>query len=234
MEHRFLLFLVVALFPLLSQAQKIEIGVNVAPTISFRFSQPSDHISARAESIRISERPVHTFDFGIDVRSKITNRLKIGAALIYSQKGFANTNLPATYDIPDLSKMHSIDYVQDYLEIPFFATYDYFKDKKISAYGLLGINNSLLFNAKNNVIIKSGNISDEDYQTLAAPYLQSSKIHNIGMMAGTGVLVNVNDKTAIGLEAQTKFMFTPLEETFFATHRHLFSMGLNFRFVRKL
>ena len=234
MKHRFLLFSVLALFPLLSRAQKIEIGINVAPTISYRFAQPSGHISPRAESIRISERPVHTFDFGIDIRSKVNNRLKIGAALIYSQKGFANTNLPATYDIADLNKMHSIDYVQDYLEIPFFATYDYFQDKKISAYGLLGINNSLLFNAKNNVIIKSGKISDENYQTLATPYLQSLKTHNTGMVAGTGVLVNVNDKTSIGLEAQTKFMFTPLEETFFATHRHLFSVGLNFRFVKKL
>ena len=234
MKHRFLLFLALALFPLLTWAQKIEIGVNVAPTISYRFSQPSSHISPRAETIRIAERPIHTFDFGIDFRSKITRRLKIGTAFFYSQKGFANTNLPATYDIPGLNKIHSIDYVQDYVEIPFFVTYDYFQDKKISAYGLAGINNSLLFNAKNNVIIKSGEISDENFQILAAPYLQSSNIHNIGMMAGTGVLVNVNEKTAIGLEAQTKFMFTPLEETFFATQRHLFSVGLNFRFVRKL
>jgi hypothetical protein len=234
MKHRFLPVLLLVFFPLLSQAQKIEIGINVAPTISHRFSQPNDPIDPRAESIRIAERPMHTFDFGIDVRSKINNRLKIGSALIYSQKGFANTNLPATYDNPDLNKMNSIDYVQDYLEIPLFATYDYFQDKKINAYALAGINNSLLFNAKNNLIIKSGEVSNEDYETLTTPYLQSSKIHNIGMIAGTGVLVNVNDKTAIGLEAQTKFMFTPLEETFFNTQRHLFSMGLNFRFIKKL
>jgi len=233
MKHRFLPVLLI-LFPLLSQAQKIEIGINIAPTISYRFSQPSSEISSRAESIRIAERPIHTFDFGIDIRNKITDRIKIGSALVYSQKGFANTNPPATYNNSELSKMNSIDYVQDYIEIPLFATYDYFQDKKINAFAMVGINNSILLNAKNNLIVKAGEVSDEDYKTLTAPYLKSSKIHNIGMIAGTGLLVNVNDKTAIGLEAQTKFMFTPLEEIFFATQRRLFSAGLNFRFIKKL
>lgn len=234
MKHRFLPVLLLVLFPLLSQAQKIEIGVNIAPTISYRFSQSSSEISPRAESIRISERPIHTFDFGIDIRNKITDRIKMGSAFIYSQKGFANTNLPVTYDNSELNKRNSIDYVQDYIEIPFFATYDYFQDKKINAFVIMGINNSILLNAKNNLIIKAGEVSDEDYQTLTTPYLESPKIHNIGLMAGTGLLVHVNAKTAIGLEAQTKFMFTPLEETFFATQRRLFSAGLNFRFVKKL
>lgn len=234
MKHRFLPVFLLILFPLLSQAQKIEIGINILPTISYRFSQPSSKISSRAESIRIAERPVHAFDFGIDIRNKITNRIKIGSALMYSQKGFANTNLPATYDNSALNKMNSIDYVQDYLEIPFFATYDYFQDKKINAFVMAGINNSILLNAKNNVIIKAGEVSDEDYETLKEPYLKTPKIHNFGMVAGTGILVNVNEKTAIGLEAQTKFMFTPLEETFFATQRRLFSAGINFRFIKKL
>lgn len=234
MKHRFLPVLFLIFFPLLSWAQKIEIGVNISPTISYRSSQPSSKIDPRAETIRIAERAVHTFDFGIDIRNKVTNKLKLGTALLYSQKGFANTNLPATYNNAALNKMNSTDYVQDYLEIPFFATYDYFQDKKISAFVIAGFNNSILLNAKNNVIIKAGEVSIEDYELLREPYLRNTKIHNIGMVAGTGVLVNVNEKTAIGLETQTKFMFTPLEEVFFATQRRLFSVGLNFRFIKML
>jgi len=233
MKH-FLPGLLLMLFPLLTEGQNIQIGVNIAPTISHRSSQEVSDISPRAESIRISERPIHSFDFGIDIRKKIADRLKIGSGLIYSQKGFANTNLPDTYGNPDLSMMFSIDYVQDYLEIPFFATYDYFQDKKTNAYAMLGINNSMLLRAKNNLIIRSGEVSDEEYQTLTEPYLKNTRIHNVGLLAGTGLLVNVNEKTAIGLEAQMKFMFTPLEETFFGSQRHLFSAGLNFRFVKKL
>lgn len=231
MKKLILLFL--CLSPSLVCAQKVLWSLNVAPGISYRIGQ-TQNISEYAESAQIGEEPMYVFDFGIDLRTKINDRLSLGTGIYYSQKGFSNTHVAAVYDDPLLSRRYLLDFVQDYLDIPFYLSYTLIKNEKIEFYPLLGVNNSLLLSEKNSVTASSGEISEESMHTLSQPYLKSTQLHNLGMISGIGVLGIVDAKTAIGLEAINKVMFSPLADTFTDSRRYLYSFNLNFKFVRKI
>ncbi|WPP50125.1 outer membrane beta-barrel protein [Catalinimonas niigatensis] len=220
-------------FAIFSWAQGIHWGLNIAPGISYRIGhdqQMTDH----ARSIQSGEKPMHVFDFGIDLRKNITNRLSIGTGIFYSQKGFSNTHAAAVYNDPTLSRRYILDFVQDYLEIPFFLTYNVYQNDQIQLYPMLGVNNSLLLNEKNSVSYTGGEVSEETMEKLSTPYLSRSKLHNIGVMGGIGIMGAVDPKTAIGLEAVGKVMLTPLSDNFSNTDRYLYSFNLNFKFIRKI
>lgn len=216
-----------------SWAQDVHWGLNIAPGISYRFAQ-AQQLTDHAQSIQNGEKPMHVFDFGIDLRKNITNRLSIGTGIFYSQKGFSNTHVAAVYQDPTLSRRYILDFVQDYLEIPFFLSYNVYQNDQIQLYPLLGVNNSLLLNEKNNVSSSGGEVSEETMERLSEPYLSRSKLHNIGVLGGIGVMGTVDPKTAIGLEAMGKVMLTPLSDNFSSTNRHLYSLNLNFKFIRKI
>lgn len=220
-------------FITLSWAQGVDWGLNVAPGISYRIAQ-AKHLTDYAQSIQNGEEAMYVFDFGIDIRKNINNRLSIGTGIFYSQKGFSNIHVAAVYDDPSLSRRYLLDFVQDYLEIPFYLSYHVYQSNQIQFYPLLGINNSLLLNEKNSVSSRSGEVSEETMERLAKPYLNSTKLHNVGLIGGIGIMGNVDPKTAIGMEALSKVMFTPLMDNFSNTHRRLYSLNLNFKFVRKI
>ncbi len=215
------------------QAQQVEWGVNISPTISFRTPQ-QHNLSDQAVSIQAGEKPMHTFDFGIDLRAKINERLRVGTAVLYSQKGFSNIHVAAIFDDYRINRTYLIDYVQDYLEIPFFLTYSVVKKKKTEVYPMVGVSNSLLLHDKNNVAVRGGEVSEEVKEKIKTPYLKSTQLHNIGLLLGWGAMTKVDDKTYVGLEAQGKWMITPLLDQASLTNRHLYSFGLNFRFIRTM
>ncbi|MEQ9442814.1 MAG: hypothetical protein RIG62_27485 [Cyclobacteriaceae bacterium] len=232
MKKPLLLFFLGA-FSLTASAQQATWGVNIAPGISYRLPQ-TRALPPAVESVRNGEQPMHTFDFGIDFRTAINDHWTIGTAILYSQKGFSNTHVAAAYDDIRLSRTYLIDFVQNYLEIPFFISRTIHQTDKFKVYPLMGVTNSLLVNEKNQVAVRSGEISEEVEQRLSVPYLRSQKVHNLGVLGGLGIQASVDPRTYIGLEAQTKVLLSPLLDTVSQSQRNLYSVGLNFHFVRTL
>ncbi|MGB3584934.1 MAG: outer membrane beta-barrel protein [Tunicatimonas sp.] len=232
MKQTLLIFLLVYGFNA-ALAQQTTWGVNIAPSISHRLPQTKT-LPAREESVRSGERPMHTFDFGIDFRTAINDHWYVGTALLYSQKGFANTNVAIPYPDIRVSRAHIIDFIQNYLEIPFFVTRTVFKNNRFQLYPMVGVTNSLLLSEKNRVAVRGGEVDKEVEEALSKPYLRTKQVHNIGLLGGFGIQASVDPKTFIGLEAQTKFMLSPLADISSQSQRNLYSVGLNFRFVRTL
>ena len=221
-------------------AQEITWGINISPSISYRI--PQYPASPLVEGAQIGEKPMHTFDFGVDVRAAITSRgaatrWAIGAAILYSQKGMSNSYVSAVYGNSSLSPAYLIDFVQDYLEIPFFLSYSLPSKGALQWYGLAGVTNSLLLREHNRVATRNGlsaEVSPEIEALLKKPYLAASQRHNLGLMGGWGIKAQVDTKTAIGVEALGKVMLTPLQDRVSNSQRHQYSVGLNFRFIRTL
>jgi hypothetical protein len=228
-----LLILFFCLLIFSAEGQALRWGLNIAPGISFRIPQ-NHHLSDFAQSIQLGEAPMYVFDFGIDIRQQISPRLYFGTGIFYSQKGFSNTHVAAVYDDPALSRRYLIDFVQNYLEIPFFLTYDLYSSDKLQFYPLAGITNSLVLSSKNSPAATGGEVSDETLDKLRETYLKNELLHNVGVLGGLGVMTSVDPKTSIGIEAIGKVMLSPLIDHFSDSRRHLYSVNLNFRFVRKI
>jgi hypothetical protein len=228
-----LLFLILSCCSLLpAMAQNSSWGLNIMPGISYRLPQTGG-LSLQAESIQNGEQPMYTFDFGLDLRQQLSGRLGLGTGIIYSQKGFSNNHLSAVY-APNISRRYLIDYVQQYLEIPIFLTYDLSRRKEFSFYPLAGLSNSLLISHQNELSVRSGELSRETADLIRQPYLQSPDRHSLSLLGGFGIMAEVDDKSALGVEALAKLMFNPLRDRVSLTRRHLYTLGINFRFVRRI
>lgn len=214
-------------------AQGLEWGLNIAPGVSYRFA-PQMTADPLGASIQSGEEAMYVFDFGLDVRKEITPRLSVGTGIFYSQKGFSNTHVAAVYDDPGLSRRYLIDFVQDYLEVPFFLSYELVQQEHLAFYALVGVTNSLLLKSNNNVSATSGEINKETILRLQQPYLQNQMMHNLGVRAGLGIKTDVDTKTALGLEVVGKQMISPLLDQVSDTPRRLHSLNINFRFIRKI
>ena len=215
-------------------AQQTTWSVNVTPTISYRIAK----LSPADESVRNGERPSHSFDFGLQLRTRLSDRIHLGTGLLYAQRGFANRHVAAPYQRP-LNRGYLVEFIQDYLDIPFFLTYTIAQNDQFQWYALGGINNGLLLRERNEVSVRTYEQSvrevPADVQALLEkPYLGAARQHNLGAIAGFGVRARVDAKTFVGLEAITKVMLTPLQDYASGTQRRSYTVGLNFRFVRTL
>ncbi len=233
MKH-FLLLAGLLLVSQLTIAQQTTWSVNVTPTISYRVAT----LSPADESVRNGERPVHSFDFGLQLRTQLSERIYLGTGILYAQRGFSNLQVAAPYQQP-LSRSYMVEFVQDYLDIPFFLTYNLVQNDQFQWYTLGGINNGLLLHERNKVSVRSyeqtvREVPTEVQQLLEEPYLGASRLHSLGLLAGFGVRARVDAKTFVGLKALTKVMLTPLEDYASGTQRRPYTLGLNFRFVRIL
>ena len=237
MEHFLPRFFIVGLlflvFNVPAAAQKTTWSVNISPTISYRMPQ-FRALSEVVESVRNGEKAMHTFDFGIDFRTAINDHWYVGTSLLYSQKGFSNIHVAVPYQDARIPRTYLIDFTQNYLEVPFFVTRTVFTNDNFRVYPLAGINNSLLLSEKNQVAVRSGEIAKELEEKLSEPYLKTKGIHNLGVISGLGIQASVDPKTFVGLEAISKVMLTPLTDITSRSRRNLYSMGLNFRFIRTL
>lgn len=218
----------------LATAQQTTWSVNVTPTISYRIAK----LSPIDASVRNGERPSHSFDFGVQLRTQLSERISLGTGLLYAQRGFSNLHVAAPYQRP-LSRGYLIDFVQDYLDIPFFLTYNLAHNNQFQWYTLGGINNGLLLRERNEVAVRTyeqtvREVPTEVQELLKEPYLGASRLHSLGVMAGFGVRARVDAKTFVGLEAIGKVMLTPLDDYASGTQRRSYTLGLNFRFVRTL
>ena len=229
---RYCVYIYFLIIPFLSNSQVFEFGLHVTPSLSYRISSNSQN-NPNAQSIEIGEKGIYTFDFGVDLKRSLGTRWKIGTGLLYSQKGFANNNVGAIYQL-DFPEISHIDYVQDYLEVPLFLNYLINPGEKLEYYASLGITNAFLLNDKNNVIFRSQLIADKDYTKLQEPYLNSNGIYHFGIRWGMGTQFSIDEKYSFGLEPIFKLSFTELEESRFETSRKLISLGLDFRFIKRI
>ena len=218
----------------LAVAQQTTWSVNVTPTISYRIAQ----LSPADESVRNGEKPNHSFDFGLQMRTRLSDRIYLGTGLLYARRGFSNLHVAAPYQRP-LSRGYMIEFVQDYLDIPFFLTYTIAQNDQFQWYTLGGINNGLLLHERNEVSVRTyeqtvRKVPAEVQEVLQEPYLGASRLHTLGVVAALGVRARVDAKTFVGLEAITKVMLTPLQDYASGTQRRPYTLGLNFRFVRTL
>lgn len=237
MKHFLLAFIWVVTIPA-TFAQTTTWSINVMPTFSYRLSAINP-ISPLAETIQNGEAPMHSFDFGVDIRTRFRSRFMIGAGLFYSQKGFSNVHVASAYQQPTLSRAYLLDFMQDYLDIPLFITYTIAQNEKFEWYVLGGVNNSLLLRERNKVAVRSaelsaGEIPEEVSEQLHRPYLRASSAYSVGMLSGVGVRAKVDDRTSIGLEGLSKYVFTPLEDLTSDSQRRPYALGLNFRFIRTI
>lgn len=177
---------------------------------------------------------MYVFDFGIDLRKAIAPRISFGTGIFYSQKGFSNTHVAAIYDDPGISRHYLIDFVQDYLEVPFFLSYEITQQDQLALYTLGGITNSLLLKSKNSVSTTGREVSEETVLRLQEPYLENRRLHNLGFVAGMGIKTDVDAKTALGIEALGRYMSSPLVDKVSNTRRRIYSLNINFRFIRKI
>jgi len=217
-----------------SFAQLVEVGLNVAPTISYRTADTRGLDDPFVSTTRVGEEPIYTFDFGFDFIYKLKERWMVGFGLRYSQKGLANRNVMATYNDFTLDEISHIDFVQDYIELPMFARRQVKDLGKFNFYGMLGLNHSFLITQKNNIILKPGAILESEINELQAPYLKNSSDYNFGLIGGVGFSVEIDERYNFALEPIAKYMISRLREKKFGTTRNLYSLGLNFKFVRKL
>ena len=214
-------------------AQILKWGLNIAPGISYRLAeQASDNIPAF--SIQSGEEAMYVFDFGVDLRKAIAPRIRFGTGIFYSQKGFSNTHVAAIYDDPGIGRHYLIDFVQDYLEVPFFLSYDVTQQDQLALYTLGGITNSLLLKSKNSVSATGREVNEETVLRLQEPYLKNRRLHNLGFVAGVGIRTDVDAKTALGIEALGRYMTSPLLDQVSNTRRRMYSLNVNFRFIRKI
>ena len=228
-----LLYAVLSLSTILVKGQDIEWSLNVAPGISYRIPQSSS-LNTQAASIQFGEKAMYVFDFGVDIRKSLTPRVRFGTGVLYSQKGFSNNNVAAAYSGLTLNRRYLVDFIQNYIEIPFFLSYDLIQSDQLRFYALAGVNNSLLVNDKNSVTVTKGEASEEIVKRLEEPYLQNKVLHNFGTLAGLGVTTTVDSKTSLGVELIGKLIASPLYDQVSNTRRHLYSLNMNFRFIRKL
>ncbi len=232
MKQLLLLFLLMGIVGS-AVAQETTWSVNIAPSISYRLPQTRS-LPAKVETVRNGEKPMYTFDFGIDFRTGINKNWSVGTALLYSQKGFSNNYVDIAYPDIRVPQPYIIDFIQNYLEIPFFVTRKILENDKFQLYPMVGITNSLLLSEKNRVAVRGGEIDKELEKSLTEPYLRTRQIHNVGILGGFGIQASVDPKTYIGLETQAKVILSPLTDITSQSERNLYSLGLNFRFVRTL
>ena len=216
-------------------AQSMTWSVNVTPTISYRIA----NLSPVDESVRNGEHPVHSFDFGVQMRTNLGGRFAVGTGLMYARRGFSNLHVAVPYRQPFLSRGYQVEFVQEYLDIPFFVTYNLAQNDQFQWYTLGGINNGFLLRERNDVVVRTyeqtvRQVPPEVQELLEEPYLGAARQHNLGLLAGFGVRARVDAKTFVGLEALTKVMLTPLLDYASGTQRRSYTIGLNFRFVRTL
>ncbi len=215
-------------------AQHTTWSVNVTPTISYRIAE----LSSDDESVRNGERPSHMFDFGLQLRTQLSDRMYLGTGLMYAQRGYANTYVAGPYQRP-LDRGYTIDFIQDYLDIPFFLTYNIAQNDQFQWYTLGGINNGILLRERNEVSVRAyeqtvREVPADVQEMLKEPYLGASRQYNLGLIVGFGVRARVDAKTFVGLEAISKLIVTPLQDYISGTQRRSYTIGLNFRFVRTL
>ena len=218
----------------LALAQQTTWSVNVTPTISYRIAK----LSLADESVRNGEQPNHSFDFGLQMRTRLSKRIYLGTGLQYARRGFSNLHVAAPYQRP-LSRGYMVDFVQDFLDIPFFLTYTIAQNDQFQWYTLGGVNNGLLLRERNDVSVRTyeqtaREVPAEVQEILEEPYLGASRSHNLGVIAALGVRARVDAKTFVGLEATSKLILTPLLDYASGTQRCSYTLGLNFRFVRTL
>jgi hypothetical protein len=218
----------------MSWAQPTTWSVNVTPTISYRLS----NLSPTDEAVRNGERSVHAFEFGVQVRTPLTDRLTLGVGLMYARRGFANLHVSSPYQ-PALIRGFGIEFVQDFIDIPFFLTYSFAHNERFRWYTLGGIVNGLLLREQNIVTTRTYERNAQEVPTdvqelLEKPYLGASRQHNLGVLGGLGVRARVDAKTFVGLEAISKVILTPLQDFASGTQRRSYTIGINFRFVRTL
>ena len=230
---RLVIFVILLVASAVAFGQKYEMGINVGPSISYRTSPEGE--DPVAVSIQNGEEGIYTFDFGLELRREFSSKLKVGIGIWYSQKGFSNTNVGITYDdLSLLNKVVQIDFIQNYVEVPILVYYKLNKTNDSHFYTMLGYNNSILFSQKNNVILRAGEMNKDQLNKLRTPYLENSTRYNPGFLLGFGWQKPIDDKHSFGLEPAFKMLLSPLREDRFMTHRKLYSLVLNFRFIRKL
>jgi len=213
-------------------SQSLEFGLNTGPTISYRTYNDRGATDLEPLAIISGEKQMYTFDFGLDMRYLFHTRWKVGTGVWYSQKGFSNVNVRIAYQDLILDEVAHIDFVQNYLDVPLTLYYKLNRSDRFDVYGMAGLVTSFLLNEKNDVILKNGEISSSNKESLHKPYLTNTSKVNLGWILGIGIQKPIDDKYIIGVEPSFKRMESPLIETQYETQRKLYSFTLNFRFVR--
>ena len=152
---KFPFVLLVCLVSLSLRAQRVELGFNAGPALSYRYLQSNP--KTFKELLDASERPILGYRVGLDIVLWPQATWQVGTGLLYNLRGFSN-HMTLTDDNGRSSDSRIAMHIH-YLEVPVFLRYRFGIRDKQNFYALAGINNS--FFLTNTIVVKEGPFSDE-------------------------------------------------------------------------
>jgi hypothetical protein len=214
-KFSFVLFF--CLIPFALRAQRVELGFNAGPALSYRYLQTD--LKMFKELFDEYERPILGFRAGFDVVLRPQAKWQVGTGLLYNLRGFSN-HLTVTDENGRSSDSRIATHLH-YLEVPVFLKYRFGVRDKRSFYALAGINNS--FFVTNITAVKEGPSfvrTDEDAEF---------RKYNAGAIIGFGLRRQFTDKVLVEAGPQATLQLQDIFGGDTLTRRYLYTIGLNLR-----
>lgn len=211
------LVLFFCLVPLALWAQRVEIGFNAGPALSYRYLQTD--LKMFKELFNASERPIVGYRMGFDVVLRPQAKWQVGTGLLYNLRGFSN-QLMLTDENGRSSDSRVAMHIH-YLEVPVFLKYRFGVRDKRSFYALAGINNS--FYLTDVTAVKEGPSFVRMEQGAGF------RKYNAGVMIGFGLRRQLTDKLSVEVGPQATLQLQNLFEGDTPARRYLYTIGLNLR-----
>jgi hypothetical protein len=214
-KFSFVLFF--CLVPLALRAQRVELGINAGPSLSYRYLQTD--LKMFKELFNASERPIVGYRVGFDVLLRPQAQWQVGTGLLYNLRGFSN-QLTLTDENGRTSNSRIAMYIH-YLEVPVFLKYRFGIGDKRSFYALAGINNSFFLTDITAVKEGPSFVRMEE----GAEFRK----YNAGAMIGFGLRRQFTNKLSVEAGPQATLQLQNLFEGDTPTRRYLYTISLNLR-----
>lgn len=226
--------------PVLLKPGRIELGIVVAPGISYRTLANHDTSSAGPAIIGIRndiEKPKLSYKTGISLRYAFSEKAGLTTGIYYAHRGFRqkarnafwpSRDTTGIFD-PTSSSTVKSSYNFSSIEIPFLFDYTFHKTKFSYSVGIGGSCNYLLratFSYK---------ITEDNGQIQQATSTDNGSYHyiNVSMLLKAGVSYSLNKNSAIHVDPTFQYDMSPWLDNYFIKE-HLLNFGLHIGYFRVL
>ncbi|MBD0258601.1 MAG: PorT family protein [Cytophagales bacterium] len=217
-----LLALFLCLLPLVLMAQRVEVGLDAGPALSYRLLQSS--FKEYEEVLNASERPLLGYRVGLDVVLRPQAKWQVGVGLLYNLRGFSNQ---VTFTDANNNPSESRFAKQlHYLDVPVFVRYRFGGQEQQSFYALAGVNNS--FFLSDQFVAKEG---PPDAQ--GGPR-EAFRPYNAGAMIGFGLRRQLSEKVSVEAGPLASLQLQNAYKGDTPARRYLYTLGLNLRAAYRL
>ncbi len=216
MRHSFLLFFFCCFAGAL-RAQSFAVELAGGPTMAYRITSGEKEYKDWFDD----ERPMLSYDVGFRLIYSVNEQWSAGAGLAYSRKGFNWGAIWYTDDHANLVRKVAPNHVFTFFELPVFGRYFFKKNDKFQLYAQFGLATALFFQER-----------------VQAPFSPEGELHyvvnknssaipiNIGVQAGVGMLIRLNNYWRVGAEPLLSSHLLSLYGDV-PVQRRLFALGLH-------